>query len=140
MCDGVVIAAALSVIELAGALALFGGVIVTLFTIAEKVTGIGQRWLARGVEQGIAPLAAKVDSTRADVNDVKADLKEHRAYTRYHLGPNGESPRLHDRVERIERRVEAVSHEQAQVRHDLEDRGVPPVVDWNGPYDDEERR
>lgn len=129
-----ILGAPLNVIELAGALALFGGVIVTVFTIAEKITGVGQRWLARGVEAGIADLASKVDSTRADVNDVKADLKEHRAYTKYHLGPNGDSPRLHDRVERIERRVEAVSHEQAQVRDELH----PPVVDWHAPYGDED--
>lgn len=117
----------LDILLVLGALA---AALIAILTLLEKITGAGQQWLARGVAQGNEALEAKIESldrkveaTRAEVNDVKADLKEHRQYTRYHLGPNGESPKLHDRVERIERRIDAVSHEQAQVRHDLREDG-----------------
>lgn len=116
-----IVGAALSVIELAGALALFGGVIVTMFTIAEKLTGVGQRWLARGVEAGTRTL-------REDLNDVKADTRAHtealaevRHLSKYHLGPNDGSPKLHERVEKIERSIGEIRTEQAAVRHDLEE-------------------
>lgn len=115
------IAAALSVVELAGALALFGGVLVTGFTLAEKVTGVGQRWLSRGVESGTRPLREDVNDLKVEVRELRSELAEHKRYTRHHLGPNGDSKKLHERVESIEGSIEEIRSEQVQVRHDLEE-------------------
>jgi len=108
-------------LEIVAALGAVVALVIAVMTLLEKVTGAGQRWVARAVEDGNRPIAALLEVTRAEVNDVKADLKEHRNYTKYHLGPNGDSPRLHDRVERIERRIDAVSYEQDRIRRDQED-------------------
>lgn len=107
--------------ELAAAVGVACGAAIGVITLLEKITGVGTRWLARGVAQG-------TETLRADVNDVKAQAKEMaetitelKHLQRYHLGDNGGSPRLHDRVTLIEGALSWIQFEQAQVRHDLED-------------------
>ena len=53
---------------------------------------------------------------------VRAANAEHHEYVRYHLGPNGTTKPIHQRLTDVERAVKS-----------------PPatVIDWNGPYDDE---
>lgn len=107
--------------ELAAAVGVACGAAIGVFTLLEKITGVGTRWLARGVAQG-------TETLRADVNDVKAQAKEMAEILtevghlqRYHLGENGGSPRLHERVALIEGALSWIQFEQSQVRHDLED-------------------
>lgn len=70
---------------------------------------------------------ARVRSANTDDSQALADLsqrfEEHRRYVGYHLGPNGTTKPVHERLCTVER---AVAQEQ-----------VAPFVDWNGPYDDE---
>lgn len=55
---------------------------------------------------------------------VQAANAEHYEYVRYHLGPNGTTKPIHQRLCDVERAVR-----QPQL----------PAVDWNGPYDDLEQ-
>lgn len=107
------IAAAPTILEAALTFGAVCGVLVGFFTVLEKITGFAGRWLASAVETGTRGL-------REDVNDLKADLKEHKTYTKYHLGPNGEAPKLHHRVESIEEFARDIKAEQTQVRRTLE--------------------
>ena len=112
----------MTLLELAVALGSVAVAIVAVFTLLERITGYGSRWVARSVETGTTTL-------RQDVNDVKvttagtaAALEAHRQYTHYHLGPNGDSPRLHDRVKRIEESLTDGRHEQEHPRREGDDR------------------
>lgn len=48
---------------------------------------------------------------------------EHYEYVRYHLGPNGATKPIHERLQTVERAV----HQPPL-----------PTVDWNGPYGEDE--
>jgi hypothetical protein len=115
----------MSFIELAAAVGVACGAAIGVFTLLEKITGAGSRWLARGVQAGVQPLSAELEHVKESVDEVKH-------LQRYHFGPNGNTRRIHERVEAIERAVMNVRSEQAKVRGDLERQ--PPHVDWNGPY------
>ena len=115
-------------LEMAAAFGVVCGGLVAALTLMEKLTGVGGRWLAKGVAKGIEEL-------RADVNDVKSKqlsmnetLDEVQHLQLYHLGENGGSPRMHDRVAAIEGVLRFVGASG--------DRLV--TVDWNAPYDDED--
>ena len=125
-------------IELAAAVGVACGAALGVFTLLEKITGVGQRWLARGVKAWVEPLAHDLEAVKVTVDEVKQSIVEVQHLQRYHLGENGGSPRLHDRVTLIEGALSSIQFEQSQVRHDLEDNPTTPFVDWNGPYDDED--
>lgn len=99
---------------MAGAVGVVLAGIVAFLTAGEKASGIGQRWLARGVSAGVSPLVDRVDN-------LDRRVEAHSEYTRHHLGPNGDSPRLHDRVDHIESQLAAIRREQMQVRSEYED-------------------
>jgi hypothetical protein len=109
----------LPIVELAAALALFAGLIVTLFTIAEKVTGVGQRWLSRGIASGVAELLTDLHDVKVKQDAMGEILDEVQHLQRYHLGENNGAPRMHDRVAAIEHAVRSVADEQAHVRREL---------------------
>ena len=115
----------MSFIELAAAVGVACGAAIGVFTLLEKITGAGSRWLARGVQAGVQPLSAELEHVKESVDEVKH-------LQRYHFGPNGNTRRIHERVEAIERAVMNVRSEQAKVRCGLERQ--PPHVDWNGTY------
>lgn len=90
----------MSFMELAAAIGVACGTGVGVITLLEKITGAGSRWLAKGVEAG-------TQSLRADVNDVRDEQREIRHLTRFHLGPNGTSTPVHERLKRVEAALEA---------------------------------
>lgn len=94
----------MSFVELAAAVGVACGAAVGVFTLLEKVTGMGARWLAKGVEEGTRSL-------RVDINDVKEQQREHKDYVRYHLGPNGTTTPVHQRLVDVEREVRALRSE-----------------------------
>jgi len=111
----------MTLLELAAALGICAGALVGVFTLLERITGYGSRWVARSVETGTMTL-------RQDVNDVKVStaqtavaLEAHRAYSSYHIGPNHDAPKLHERVEHIEGLVLEVRREQEQLRREKGD-------------------
>lgn len=57
---------------------------------------------------------------------VAAAMEGHVRYVRYHLGPNGDTKPIHERLHTVE---DAVAGSPAS---------VAPFVDWNGPYGDED--
>lgn len=118
----------MSFIELAAAVGVACGAAIGVFTLLEKITGAGSRWLARGVQAGVKPLSD-------ELADIKVTVEEVQHLQQYHMGPNGGSPRIHERVAAIERSLMGVRTEQTRVRRDGE-ATPPPFVDWNGPYED----
>ncbi len=126
----------MSFLEMAAAVGAACGAGVAFLTLLERLTGIGARWLARGVAGGTQTLQADVQEIKSKQSAMGQKLDEVQHLQRYHLGENGGSPRLHDRVTLIEGALWSIQSEQSQVRHDLEDAPRrPPFVDWNGPYD-----
>ena len=89
----------MSFIELAAAVSVACGAAIGVFTLLEKITGAGSRWLARGVQAGVQPLSAELEHVKESVDEVKH-------LQRYHFGPNGNTRRIHERVEAIERAVD----------------------------------
>lgn len=70
------------------------------------------RWFRRQVSESLGEwLEGRVQSANA----------EHYEYVRYHLGPNGTTKPIHQRLSDVERAVSSPPQ---------------PFVDWNGPYDD----
>lgn len=108
-------------IELAAAVGVACGAAIGVFTLLEKITGVGTRWLARGVAQGIETLRADVNDVKAQAKEMAETIAEVQHLQRYHFGENGGSPRLHDRVTLIEGALSSIQFEQTQVRYDLED-------------------
>lgn len=80
-------------------------------------------WMTRVIEAVVErllhPVIAKLD-------DLSERFEKHRTYVGYHLGPNGETKPVHQRLCDVEQAV------------GVDPPPPPPVVDWNGPYDDEE--
>lgn len=72
---------------------------------------------------------AQVQEANAEDSEALADLsrrfEEHRHYVGYHLGPNGTTKPVHERLCTVERAVAGSTP-------------VAPFVDWNSPYEDEE--
>ena len=112
----------MTLVELAAALGICAGALVAALTLLERVTGYGSRWVARSVEAGTMTLRQDVNDVKVSTAQTASSLDEHRAYTHYHLGPNGESPRLHERVKHIEGSITEVRHEQEQLRRERGDR------------------
>lgn len=108
-------------VELAAAVGVACGAAIGVFTLLEKITGIGTRWLARGVAAGTADLRSDVHQIKEKQAVMGDTLAEVQHLQRYHLGENGGSLRLHDRVVLIEGALSEIRSEQSQVRHDLED-------------------
>jgi len=101
----------MSFMELAAAVGVACGAAVGLFTLLEKITGAGSRWLAKGVEEGTRTL-------REDVNDIKEEQREHKHYLRYHLGPNGTTGPVHQRLADVEQEVRGIRSEQRTIRRE----------------------
>lgn len=75
------------------------------------------RWLASKIAEALGDwFEARVQAANAD----------HVEYVKYHLGPNGTTKPIHKRLCDVE---EAVRGGPVP---------VPPFVDWNGPYGDED--
>jgi hypothetical protein len=87
--------------EIVLAIGASAAALTAVFVAFEKVTGATTKWLARGVSAGTA-----------DLRDHISDL-EH--LTRYHLGPNGDAPKMHERVQ-------ALAHEVDEIRDELRGR------------------
>lgn len=108
------IAAAAGPLEMAGALALVLGVVIALFTVAEKITGLGERWLSRGVESGTRPLREDVNDMKVQARELHVALEELERYSRHHMGPNGDSEPLHKQVKAIQVSLGETKNEQAR--------------------------
>lgn len=111
-------------VEMAAALGVVSGTLIATLTLMEKITGIGARWLARGVAAGTHDLRSDVNDVKAKQSSMATTLDEVQHLQLYHLGVNGGSTRMHERVEAIERAV-------------LRAERRPPAVDWHAPYDED---
>lgn len=75
------------------------------------------RWFRRQLSESVGEwLEVRVQSANA----------EHVEYVRYHLGPNGTTKPIHERLRTVEAAVGDVRGEQEQVRDDLEHQPPSP--------------
>lgn len=65
----------------------------------ERVWGPMRKWLANALTN---PLLDKLD-------EMKDDFDEHRQYVEYHLGPNGKTPPVHERLTIVEDSVRRIA-------------------------------
>lgn len=80
--------AALSILEVAGTITAVVTMLLATFALIDKLTGWMSGWVERRVESGTAGL--------------KHDLQTHKEYVGYHLGPNGETTPIHERLMALE--------------------------------------
>lgn len=61
--------------QLAAAIGVACGAVIGVMTVAEKITGLGARWLARGVEAGTRALREDVNDVHQRLCDVEAEVR-----------------------------------------------------------------
>jgi hypothetical protein len=96
--------------ETVAVLASTVAIVVGLFVLFEKVSGVTGRWAAKQVQVGIAPLEGKIDTNSADaLRQAQEDhlcierrIGEVHEYNKYHLGPNGTTKPVHERISDLE--------------------------------------
>lgn len=84
--------AAMSFVEMAGAVGVVAAALIGVMTLFERITGAFGRWLRAQHEEADRELSVLI---------------------RYHLGPNGDTPALWRRVAHIERRVGIAADDDA---------------------------
>ncbi|CAB4195009.1 hypothetical protein UFOVP1279_14 [uncultured Caudovirales phage] len=96
--------------ETVAVLASTVAIVIGLFVLFEKVSGVTGRWAAKQVQVGIAPLEEKIDTHNTDaLRQAQADhlcierrIGEVHDYNKYHLGPNGTTKPVHERISELE--------------------------------------
>jgi hypothetical protein len=90
--------------------------VIGLFVLFEKISGVTGRWAAKQVQVGLVPLEDKIDTNNADaLRQAQKDhlcierrLGEVHEYNKYHLGPNGTTKPVHERISELENGMRAV--------------------------------
>ena len=110
--------------ETVAVLASTVAIVIGLFVLFEKISGVTGRWAAKQVQVGIAPLEGKIDTNNADaLRQAQEDhlcierrLDEVHDYNKYHLGPNGTTKPVHERISDLETGMKAVLATDAERR------------------------
>ena len=85
-------------------------IVIGLFVLFEKISGVTGRWAAKQVQAGLVPLEEKIDTNNEDaLRQAQEDhlcierrLGEVHEYNKYHLGPNGTTKPVHERISDLE--------------------------------------
>lgn len=96
--------------ETVAVLASTVAIVIGLFVLFEKISGVTGRWAAKQVQVGVAPLEEKIDTNNADaLRQAQEDhlcierrIGEVHDYNKYHLGPNGTTKPVHERISDLE--------------------------------------
>lgn len=102
--------------ETVAVLASTVAIVIGLFVLFEKISGVTGRWAAKQVQVGLEPLEDKIDTNNADaLRQAQEDhlcierrLGEVHEYNKYHLGPNGTTKPVHERISELENGMRAV--------------------------------
>ncbi len=100
--------------QLVAAIGVACGAVIGVMTVTEKITGLGTRWLARGVVAGTRSLREDVNDVKDEQRELKHYVRYHLHYVRYHLGPNDTTTPVHQRLRDVEAEVRALRRERGQ--------------------------
>lgn len=68
------------------------GLLIGVFVLFEKITGVTGRWSERAIRNG--------------TSEIESQLADLASYQKHHLGPNGDTPPLHTRITSLEKRLD----------------------------------
>jgi hypothetical protein len=91
-----------------GILGIFTAGVASLIVIIEKITGSLGRWFERHFKSSLEPTNDKIEVLSDKVD--KADT-----YNRYHLGPNGETMPVHERLKIVEQQMALVAAQDQKI-------------------------
>ena len=91
-----------------GILLAIASLFVALFVIFEKVTGGLGRWFERHFKESLEPTNERISGL--------ADQVEHAdQYNRFHLGPNGITTPIHQRLQVVEKRMAEIADQDGRL-------------------------
>ena len=110
--------------ETVAVLASTVAIMIGLFVLFEKISGVTGRWASRQVESGVMPMQEHLETQIEDVAavnlaahaEIKEQLADMQEYNFYHLGPNHTTTPIHVRLIRLEEQMESLSATEAERR------------------------
>lgn len=110
--------------ETVAVLASTVAIVIGIFVLFEKISGVTGRWASRQVESGVMPMQENLETQIEDVAannlsshvEIKGKLADMQDYNFYHLGPNHTTTPIHVRLIRLEGQMESLSATEAERR------------------------
>lgn len=110
--------------ETVAVLASTVAIVIGLFVLFEKISGVTGRWASRQVEAGVSPMKDHLETQISDVSrvnieahtSIKDALAKMQAYNAYHLGPNGTATPVHERIVALENGLKAMAATEVERR------------------------
>jgi hypothetical protein len=95
--------------------------VASLIVVLEKITGGLGRWFERHFKESLHP-------TNERISDLAQQVEHADSYNRFHLGPNGITTPIHQRLQVVEKRMAEIADQdgrllrmmQAAAKHDTE--------------------
>jgi hypothetical protein len=90
---------------------IIGGLVVgmgAMFVLFEKVTGSLGRWFERHFKESLHP-------TNERISDLAGQVEHADAYNRFHLGPNGVTTPIHQRLQVVEKRMAEIAEQDGRL-------------------------
>ena len=102
--------------ETVAVLASTVAIVIGLFVLFEKVSGVTGRWAARQIAAGVTPMQDHLETQIGEVSatsvkahtSIKETLDDMQEYNRYHLGPNHTTTPVHERIIALEAGLKAM--------------------------------
>ena len=104
-------------------------ILIGLFVLVEKISGVTGRWAAKQVSVGVEPLKEDIASNNEalvqhqewsieqmalDHKCIEDRLAKMSDYERYHLGPNGTATPIHQRISELEKGMQLISATESE--------------------------
>jgi len=110
--------------ETVAVLASTVAIVIGLFVLFEKISGVTGRWAAKQVEAGVIPMKDHLEDKIEDVSvtnieahtSIKESLATMQEYNRYHLGPNGTATPIHERIVALEKSLKTMAATEKERR------------------------
>ena len=110
--------------ETVAVLASTVAIVIGLFVLFEKVSGVTGRWAARQIAAGVTPMQDHLETQIGEVSatsvkahtSIKETLDDMREYNRYHLGPNHTTTPVHERIIALEAGMRAMADTEVERR------------------------
>ena len=90
---------------------IIGGVVVgmgAMFVLFEKITGSLGRWFERHFKESLEP-------TNERISDLAQQVEHADTYNRFHLGPNGVTTPIHQRLQVVEKRMAEIADQDGRL-------------------------
>ena len=90
---------------------IIGGVVVGLgamFVLFEKITGSLGRWFERHFKESLHP-------TNERISELAGQVEHADSYNRFHLGPNGITTPIHQRLQVVEKRMAEIADQDGRL-------------------------